>query len=99
HDHPGRSRHPDRVDVSLPGSDRPVRSHIRSQRGCTLAEVLVATLVLSIGLVAVATGFQYATSGVATGKGETTATFLAEQKVEQLKATALVDWTNATLSA
>ena len=72
---------------------------MRSQRGFTLAEVLVATCVLSIGLMAVATGFQYATSGVETGKGETTATFLAERKVEQLKATALVDWTNVTLSA
>lgn len=72
---------------------------MRSQRGFTLAEVLVATFVLAIGLVAVATGFQYATSGVETGKGETTAVFLAEQRLEQLKAVALTDWTNATLNA
>jgi hypothetical protein len=44
-------------------------------------------------------GFQYATSGVATGRGETTATFLAEQRLEQLKALAIADWTNATLNA
>jgi prepilin-type N-terminal cleavage/methylation domain-containing protein len=72
---------------------------MRSQQGFTLAEVLMATFILSIGLVAVATGFQYATSGVQTGKSETTATFLAEQRVEQLKATALVDFTNALLNA
>jgi prepilin-type N-terminal cleavage/methylation domain-containing protein len=72
---------------------------MRSQQGFTLAEVLMATFILSIGLVAVGTGFQYASSGVETGKGETTATFLAEQKVEQLKATALVDFANATLNA
>ena len=62
---------------------------IRGARGFTLAEVLVATAVLTIGLVAVATGFQYATSGVATGRGETTAVFLAEQRVEQLKTQAM----------
>jgi prepilin-type N-terminal cleavage/methylation domain-containing protein len=72
---------------------------MRSQQGFTLAEVLMATFILSIGLVAVATGFQYATSGVETGKSETTATFLAEQRVEQLKATAIVDFTNAALNA
>ncbi len=70
-----------------------------SEGGFTLSEVLMATFILSIGLVAVGTGFQYASSGVETGKGETTAAFLAEQKVEQLKATALVDWTNAALTA
>ncbi|MBI4254069.1 MAG: prepilin-type N-terminal cleavage/methylation domain-containing protein [Candidatus Rokubacteria bacterium] len=69
------------------------------ERGFTLAEVLVATFVLSIGLVAVATGFQYATSGVETGRGETMATFLVEQKLEQLKALALADWSNAALNA
>lgn len=72
---------------------------MRSERGFTLAEVLMATFILSIGLVAVATGFQYATTGVETGKSETTATFLAEQKIEQLKATAIVDFTNAALNA
>lgn len=70
-----------------------------SSRGCTLAEVLVATLILAIGLVAVATGFQHATGGVETGKGETAGAFLAEQRLERLKGLALTDWTNATLNA
>ena len=72
---------------------------MRDERGFTLAEVLIATFILAIGLVAVATGFQYATSGVETGRGETTAAFLTEQRLEQLKATALVDWTNASIAA
>ena len=59
------------------------------ERGFTLAEVLVATVVILVGLVAVATGFQYATSGVATGRGETIAAFLAEQRIETLKSTAI----------
>ena len=70
----------------------------RVECGFTLAEVLVATFVLSIGLLAVATGFQYATSGVETGKGETQATFLAEQRLEQLKNLALTNWGSATLA-
>ena len=53
---------------------------LKGQRGFTLAEVLVAVFVIMVGLVAVATGFQYATSGVATGRGETVATFLASSE-------------------
>jgi prepilin-type N-terminal cleavage/methylation domain-containing protein len=60
--------------------------------GFTLTEVLVATLIILVGLVAVATGFQFATAGVATGRGETVAIFLAEQRVEQLKGVALTNF-------
>jgi Tfp pilus assembly protein PilV len=70
-----------------------------TERGFSLGEVLVATLVLAIGLVGIATGFQYATSGVEIGKGETTAAFLAEQRLEWLKAIALTNWASATLKA
>ena len=72
---------------------------IRNERGFTLGEVLVTMVVLSVGLVAVATGFQYATSGVEMGNGETTAAFVAAQRLEQLKALALTDWASVTLSA
>jgi Tfp pilus assembly protein PilV len=67
------------------------------ERGFSLGEVLVATLVLAIGLVGIATGLQYATSGVEIGKGETTAAFLAEQRLEWLKALALANWASSTL--
>jgi prepilin-type N-terminal cleavage/methylation domain-containing protein len=69
------------------------------ERGFTLAEVMVAVAVLAIGLVAIGAGFQQATSGVATGRGETTAVFLAEQRLEQLKAQALTNFTAAALNA
>jgi prepilin-type N-terminal cleavage/methylation domain-containing protein len=72
---------------------------MRREGGFTLAEVLVATFVLAIGLSAVATGFRYATSGIETGKGESTAAFLTEQRLEQLKALALTNWTNVALNA
>jgi prepilin-type N-terminal cleavage/methylation domain-containing protein len=63
-----------------------------SESGFTLPEVLVATLIILVGLVAVATGFQLATAGVATGRGETVAVFLAEQRIEQLKAVAMTNF-------
>jgi prepilin-type N-terminal cleavage/methylation domain-containing protein len=66
--------------------------NMSGQRGFTLAEVLVAVFVILVGLVAIATGFQYATSGVATGRGETMATFLAQQRIEQLKTVAMTNY-------
>jgi len=66
------------------------------ERGFTLAEVMVATLIILVGLVAVATGFQYATSGVATGRGETVAAFLAEQRLEALKSAAIANYAGLT---
>lgn len=65
---------------------------LTGQRGFTLAEVLVAVVIIMVGLVAVASGFQYATSGVATGRGETIAIFLAEQRIEQLKTVAMTNY-------
>lgn len=60
-----------------------------NQRGMTIVEVLVAVFIITIGLVAIATGMQLATSGVATGQQQTTAAFLVEQRLEGIKAFAL----------
>jgi type II secretory pathway pseudopilin PulG len=59
------------------------------ERGLSLAEILVAAVIITIGLTAIAGGFQYALSGVEVGKKQTEAVFLAEQRVEQIKADAL----------
>ena len=59
----------------------------------------MATAVLTIGLVAIATGLPYATSGVAAGGGETAAVFLAEQRIEELRAQAMVDFAAPALGA
>jgi Tfp pilus assembly protein PilV len=55
----------------------------------TLTEVLIAIFIITIGLVAVATGMQLATVSINLGQQETTATFLAEAKLEDVKAFAL----------
>ena len=60
-----------------------------SQAGLTLAELLAAVFVISLGLVAVGAGFATAIQGFETSRLETTATFLAEQRLEQVRATAL----------
>lgn len=72
---------------------------VGAEDGFTLVEMLAATAILAIGLVAAAVAFQYAISGIEAGRGETTATFLVETKLEELKNLALVDWTNVALKA
>lgn len=74
------------------------RRILEAEDGFTLAEVLTAMAVLVVGLVAVALAFHYALAGIETGRGETTAAFLAERALEELKAVALVDWGSAALA-
>ncbi|HTY80068.1 MAG TPA: hypothetical protein VMI34_19740 [Candidatus Bathyarchaeia archaeon] len=54
-----------------------------------MAELLAAIFVISAGLVAVVAGFATAVQGVETSRQQTTATFLAEQRLEQVHAAAL----------
>src|SRR5947207_11010115 len=67
------------------------RRAVRSADGFTVAELLAAIFVIAVGLVAVGAGFATAIQGVETGRQQTTATFLAEQRMEQIRATALGD--------
>ena len=67
------------------------RGAVRSTAGFTVAELLAAIFVIAVGLVAVGAGFATAIQGVETGRQQTTATFLAEQRMEQIRATALGD--------
>jgi prepilin-type N-terminal cleavage/methylation domain-containing protein len=74
------------------------------QAGFTLAEILVACAIISVGLVAVAMGFGVGVDGVEAGRQQSTAVFLAEQRIEQAKElamrqTGLVQLTSANLAA
>ncbi len=60
-----------------------------SRAGFKVAEYLAAVFVISLGLVAVGAGFATAIQGVETSRQQTTAAFLAEQRLEQIRATAL----------
>lgn len=74
------------------------------EAGFTLAEILVACAIISVGLVAVSMGFGYGVDGVEAGRQQSTALFLAEQRIEQAKELAarkpnLADLTAANLPA
>jgi type II secretion system protein I len=67
------------------------------QSGFTLAELLAALSIVAIALVAMVGALQHGLSGIETGRGESLAVFLIEDKLEELRALALVDWGNSAL--
>ena len=71
----------------------------RGTSGFTLVEILIAAAVIGLGLVGVAAGFLHAVGGLEAGRQQTTAAFLAEQRIEQLKAGALNNFLNVTTAA
>ncbi len=62
---------------------------VRGTRGFTLAEVLIATAFIMVAFGSVGIGFLRGTSSVETGRQQTTALYLAEQRLEQIKAWSL----------
>ena len=56
------------------------------QRGITMVELMVAMILMSIALLALAASFPYAMYGVMAGGFQTTATLLAQEAVERAKA-------------
>jgi prepilin-type N-terminal cleavage/methylation domain-containing protein len=56
-------------------------------RGVTLVELMVALLLLVIALAGLAAVFPHATYGVVAGGYQSTATFLAQQKIDEAKYT------------
>lgn len=65
---------------------------IHNERGLTLAEILVATAVIGVGLIGLAVVVPISTYGVQEGNQLSTATFLAEQGIERVRSAA---WTAA----
>lgn len=82
--------HPDSVRIRGPPILAPMS---RSAAGFTLAEVLVATFLVTVGLLAIMTGFQVAIASVDAGTRESTAVFLAEQRLDELRSTAITSYT------
>jgi type II secretory pathway pseudopilin PulG len=60
------------------------------QRGMTLPEILAAVVVIMVALVALASAIPISAYGIQEGSQLTTATFLANQRMEQVK---LATWT------
>lgn len=61
----------------------------RDTRGFSLAEVLMATSMLIVGIAVVLSALMYGVAGVEGSRGTSTAVFLAEQKLEQVRAFAV----------
>jgi type II secretory pathway pseudopilin PulG len=70
-----------------------------AEAGFTLAEILLACFLLGLGLVAAAGAFSVGLQGVEVGRQQSTAAFLAEQRIEQIKAAALVNFTSVTTTS
>ena len=69
-----------------------MRRLVRDQRGMTLAEILVAIVVIGIGLAALAATIPLSSYGIQEGNQLSTATFLANARLEQVKN---VTWSEA----
>ncbi len=61
----------------------------KDQSGLTLAEILVAIMLLMLPLVAVMSGFPLGLQAMEIGRQKSTAVFLTEQKVDRVKAWAV----------
>ena len=62
---------------------------VKTQAGFTLVEVLVVIAFLIVGIIAVLSAVPVGVGGVDGGRRSTTALFLSEQRMEQIKAFAL----------
>jgi len=62
-----------------------MRQIISDQRGMTLAEVLVALPIITIGLLALLSAIPLSTYATQEGRQTSTATFLANQRLEQVR--------------
>lgn len=72
-----------------------MRTLVRDERGLTLAEILVAVAIIGIGLAGLAVVIPVSSFGVQEGSQLSTATFLAEQRIEQIRNAA---WTASPAS-
>src|SRR3990172_11053482 len=61
----------------------------RNQAGMTLVEVLVATVIIGIGLMALLAAVPVGIGGMQTGLQESTAIYLAQDKMERIKSWSL----------
>jgi len=78
------------------GGDMPSNGARRAATGFSLVETLIAAAVIGVGLMGAAAGFLHAVGGLESSRQQTTAIFLAEERIEQLKARALNEFPEVT---
>jgi prepilin-type N-terminal cleavage/methylation domain-containing protein len=62
-----------------------MQSILWNQRGMSLAEILIASVIMAVGLVALLSAIPLASYAIGEGTQLSTATFLANQRLEQVK--------------
>ena len=67
-----------------------LRRYLGREGGFTLVEIIVACAIIGIGLVPVSWAFTMGIQGVETGRQQSTAVFLAQQRMDYVKAVALI---------
>jgi prepilin-type N-terminal cleavage/methylation domain-containing protein len=87
------------VEAVAQGIRRITRDPEQGANGFTLIEVLLAAAVIAVAMVAVGGGLSYGLAGIEAGKQQTTATFLAEQRLEQIRAATYPNVTAANFPA
>lgn len=75
--------------------DRTAPARPRGERGTTLAELMIALVVLSIGMLAVAQLFPAGSRGQMQDKMMSTANYYSQQKIEEL---VNISWSDSTLT-
>ena len=78
------------------GTPRPCAS---GEPGFTLLETIVGAAVIGLGLLGLVAGVVHAVGGLEAGRQQTTAAFLAEQRMEQLKSAALANFAGVTAAS
>jgi prepilin-type N-terminal cleavage/methylation domain-containing protein len=67
-----------------------LQPRLAREEGFTLVEVLVACAIIGVGLVPVSWALTMGIQAVETGRQQSTATFLAQQRMDQVKAAGLI---------
>src|SRR5262244_763731 len=89
HDQLHHGRHHHHLDRAQRPREEPMTSTlyrtIRGESGMSLAEILIASVIIAIGLVGLLSAVPVASYGIHEGRNLSTATFLANQRLEQVR--------------
>ncbi len=72
----------------VPSPSAPMRKRLRTRRGFTIVELLVAIIIISVGLLALASGSAATLREMELAQQQSSASMIAQSRLERLRATA-----------